>query len=126
MARFSREQLPRLLVTSCRRKGDADPGATRPPQYNATPTHDQQTGHPMTHQQIIDLCGQYDFRDMSIDEHGREIVTVEVKARMLVLREEVDGSITGPLSEGEWVNLIAAEDRLLGVWCPVCKIWSHR
>jgi len=46
----------------------------------------------------------------SEDAHGREVAVVEVAYRgRLVLRRELDGSVTGPLSEGEWVNLIASE-----------------
>lgn len=56
----------------------------------------------MTHEQIQDRVGSYDLLREYTDEHGREVVALEIRgARRVYLVEELDGSISGPLREDE-------------------------
>ena len=64
----------------------------------------------MNHEQILDRCNEYTLLSEYTDSHGREVVIVEVAgAQQRYLREEPDGAITGPLSEGDWINLRDSE-----------------
>lgn len=53
--------------------------------------------------------GACDVLSISQDEHERYTIQIERDGRREWLREELDGSITGPLSEGDWINLQASE-----------------
>lgn len=68
----------------------------------------------VNHEQIqAAVGGDYDLLSETTDEHGREVVCVEVTgAHRRWLREEVDGTVCGPLTEGAWVNMLAAETDL--------------
>lgn len=64
----------------------------------------------MTHEDIQERCGDYVILSQYDDGQERDVVIVECRdARRMYLREESDGEIVGPMSEGEWVNLVASE-----------------
>jgi hypothetical protein len=53
----------------------------------------------------------YDMLCVSTDDAGREIAYIEREgAHRAYARLELDGSLTGPMSDGEWTNLQASEN----------------